>query len=112
MQFDVDAWAERSAIMQFDGGMTRFAAETAAAKAQGLARWQAIKEVENANRNGNPAIGGDRPAAVDGQRGEMPMPEMQPAAEEKNRSMPERVAQAGWAGVVLLALFVQGSWVL
>ena len=50
MQFDVDAWAERSAIMQYDGGMTRFTAETAAAKAQGLARWQAIKEAENAER--------------------------------------------------------------
>ena len=112
MQFDVDAWAERSAIMQYDGGMTRFAAETAAAKAQGLARWQAIKEVENANGDGNPSVGGDRAAAVDGQRGAVSVPGMQPAPEEKNRSMSERVAQAGWAGVVLLALFVQGSWVL
>ena len=46
MQFDADAWAERAAIMQYDGGMTRFAAETTAAKDQGLARWQALQLVK------------------------------------------------------------------
>ena len=67
MQFDADAWAERSAIMQFDGGMTRFAAETAAARLQGVERWQAIRGATNANGNGNSVGCGHRPAALAGE---------------------------------------------
>ena len=111
-ELNVDQFTERAAICEFDGGLTRFAAETAAAREQGMERWQVMEEIRNANGNGNPDIGADRPAALAGQRGAVSVPGMQPAPEEKNRSMPERVAQAGWAGVVLLALFVQGSWVL
>ena len=111
-QLNVDQFTERAAICEFDGGMTRFAAETAAAREQGLERWQVMEEIRNANGNGNPASGGDRPAALAGERGQMPVSRMQSAPEKENRSLPERVAQAGWAGVVLLALFVQGSWVL
>lgn len=65
--FDLDAWAERSAIMEFDGGMTRFAAETAAARLQGLERWQAIKGATDANGNGNLVGCGHRPAALAGE---------------------------------------------
>ena len=106
MQFDVDAWAERSAIMEFDGGMTRFAAETAAAKAQGLARWQAIKEVENANGNGNPGGHGHSPDAVDGGRNADDMPRVQRQPEEENRPMPERQPEAGWDRGVLPSLLI------
>lgn len=45
MSFDKDAFEERAAIMEFDGGLTRFQAETAAAKAQGVERWQAIGKI-------------------------------------------------------------------
>ena len=39
---NIDAFEERAAIMEFDGGMTRFQAETEAAAAQGVQRWEAI----------------------------------------------------------------------
>ena len=115
MQFDVDQFEERAAIAEFDGGATRFAAETMAAQEQGVARWQALKlakEARDAQRDGHSAGGGHSAAPVAREQRPVDLPGMQPAPEEKNRSMPERVAQAGWAGVVLLALFVQGSWVL
>ena len=43
--FNIDQFEERAAICEFDGGMSRFAAETAAAREQGLARWEALKFV-------------------------------------------------------------------
>ena len=39
--FDAEIYEERAAIMEYDGGLSRFEAETFAAKAQGLTRWQA-----------------------------------------------------------------------
>ena len=45
MGFDRDAFEERAAIMEHDGGLTRFRAETAAAAAQGVSRWEAIGDV-------------------------------------------------------------------
>jgi hypothetical protein len=45
MSFDKDAFEERAAIQEFDGGMSRFQAETAAARAQGMERWQIIGKV-------------------------------------------------------------------
>lgn len=39
---DVEAWEERAAIQEYDGGLSRFQAETEAARAQGLSRWEAI----------------------------------------------------------------------
>lgn len=57
---DVDQFLERSAIKEFDGGMSRYQAETEAAKAQGVPRWQALKAVQDANIGGNPRLGGDR----------------------------------------------------
>lgn len=43
MAFDLDAWAERAAIMEYDAGMSRFVAETRAAQDQGVERHDAIK---------------------------------------------------------------------
>ena len=45
---DVDQFEERAAICEFDGGMSRFDAETAAAQEQWLARWQAVKFAKEA----------------------------------------------------------------
>lgn len=42
---DIDAWEERAAIMEFDAGMSRFQAETEAAKAQGATRWEVIDAI-------------------------------------------------------------------
>ena len=108
MTFDLDAWAERSAIMEFDGGMTRFAAETAAAKAQGLARWQAIKEAENAKRSGIAGGHGHSSDAVDGERDADDLPRVQRQPEEEKRPMPERQPEAGRDRGALLSLRLGG----
>lgn len=48
MRFYLDQFEERAAICEFDGGMSRFEAESAAAQEQGFARWQAVKFVKEA----------------------------------------------------------------
>lgn len=53
--FDFPTVDERAAIMEFDGGMTRFDAETSAALEIGKKRWEVFGE----NHNRNPARGGD-----------------------------------------------------
>lgn len=53
---DLDAFEERAAIMEFDGGMTRFQAETEAAKLQGVTRWEAL---QHAKRIGHSATSRD-----------------------------------------------------
>lgn len=56
MKVDLDAWHERAAIMEFDAGMSRFAAETAAAKAQGKTRWEVLeyeKRIGHSERSGD-----------------------------------------------------------
>jgi hypothetical protein len=101
--FDRDAWEERSAIMEFDGGLSRFEAETKAAKAQGLTRWQAMEEIKNADSKRNPAIGGDHGSAHVG-NGSNNLPGMQRAAAEQGGPVSVGVVPAGRGGVELLAL--------
>jgi hypothetical protein len=60
MTFDREAFEERAAIMEYDAGMTRFQAETKAAQAQGVTRWEALGDVarrlvERAGHNGSVA---------------------------------------------------------
>lgn len=40
--FDTDWFEERAAISEYDGGLSRFEAETLAAKEQGFQRWEAM----------------------------------------------------------------------
>ncbi len=49
MTIDVDAFVERAAIIEYDGGFSRFEAETLAAKAQGKSRREALDEVRIRN---------------------------------------------------------------
>ena len=100
--FCADAFAERAAIMEFCGGLPRFEAETLAAKAQGLTRWQAMGAL-NGNGMGNPEPARDRrePAQRNGQ-GSMPMVQPQPA--QQDRSVSERDFPSGRAGVALPSL--------
>lgn len=91
--FDIDAFEERSAIMEFEGGFTRFEAETRAARAQGLSRWQAMQEVRNADRNRNPQGAGDHGSPLVGHNADH-LPTVQPAAAQQNRSLPQRDVQA------------------
>lgn len=100
---DLDQFAERAAIMEFDGGLTRFAAETEAARAQGVTRWQALEAVKNANVIGHSGQGGDFGKATF-RHGSDDLPRMQPDAKEQVGPMPERHIHAGRRDVALLAL--------
>lgn len=107
MQFDVDQFEERAAIAEFDGGATRFAAETMAAQEQGLARWQAVKlakEARDAQRNGHSAGGWHSAAPVAREQRPVGLPGVQPQPKEENQPVLEHHQKAGRAGVVLLAL--------
>jgi hypothetical protein len=99
MTFDPDQFEERAAIMEYDGGMTRFDAETQAARLQGVHRWEAIhavaRRVVEATRHRVEVARQSRPDNVPG---------MQPHPKEENRPMPECEQDAGRGGVELLAL--------
>lgn len=98
MALDLDQFTERAAIREFCGGQTRFAAETGAAREQGLERWQAIrmaKEAEDAQRGGRSAGVGAGAFALARQRGEMPVSTVQPGPKEANRPVPVGQPQAG-----------------
>ena len=84
--FDRDAFEERAAIMEYDGAVSRFRAESQAARAQGLERWEAIGNI--AGRMVERAR--DHRAAMDGQQRPDNMPGVQPASAEKARRLPER----------------------
>jgi hypothetical protein len=102
MTFDPDAFQERAAIMEYDAGMTRFQAETQAARAQGVHRWEAIgaiarRAVEAARHN----------RAVAGQSRADNVPGMQRQPKEENGPVPECEPNAGWHRVELLSLRAQ-----
>lgn len=101
--FDPESFAERAAIMEYDGGLSRFDAETRAAKAQGLTRWQAMEAVRNAERMGNPQQARDHGQA---NVGHMPdaMPGVQHATAQQAGPMPVGDIQAGRDRLELLAL--------
>lgn len=71
---DLDAWAERAAIMEFEGGLPRFKAETYAAHAQGKRRDEVLDEI----RKRDFARARDRGAAVAGQQRSDDVPRVQP----------------------------------
>lgn len=104
MTFDPDAFEERAAIMEYEAGMTRFDAETRAARAQGVNRWEAIghvarRIVEAARDN----------RAVAGQSRADDVPAMQRQPEKENGPVPECEPNAGWHRVELLALRMGGG---
>jgi hypothetical protein len=83
---DLDAFEERAAIMEFCGGLSRFQAETLAAKAQGYNRHEVLNEI----RQRNLAAGRDHGLEVAGQSRADNVPRVQRRAEEENRPMLER----------------------
>ena len=102
--FDLDAWEERSAIMEFDGGLSRFRAETAAAAAQGVTRHEAIRI-----RNSQQA----RDIGTTAERNRQDaMPRLQPGQAKENGSMPIGQLLTGWGGLALLALHMVGGRIL
>jgi len=99
---DVDTFIERAAIMEFDGGLSRFDAETAAARAQGVERWEAMNAVRGIGEARDNRASNERDAADD-------MPAMQPASEEAERPVPVGDVQGGRSCVELLALRMEGG---
>jgi hypothetical protein len=97
---DLDQFENTAAWLEYCDGMTRFQAETEAARRQGLQRWEII----NAKRNGNFERGGNNRQAMAGQQRPDAMPGLQPASEKENGTMPERDAQAGRSGLALSSL--------
>jgi hypothetical protein len=85
MTFDREAFEERSAIMEYEAGMTRFQAETMAAKAQGVSRWEAIGNVA-----GRLVESARDQRAVAGQSRQDHVPGMQPHAAQEARPVPKR----------------------
>lgn len=100
---DLDAFAERAAIMEFDGGLSRFQAETEAARAQGVTRWQALEALKHANGIGHSGKGGNIGSAAI-RHGSDDLPRVQRHAQEQDRPMPERVVPAGRRDMAVLAL--------
>lgn len=108
---DLDAFAERAAIMEFDGGLSRFQAETEAARAQGVTRWQALEALKHANGIGHSGKGWNiGSAAIRHGSDDLPRVQLQP--QEQDRPMPERVVPAGRGRVEMLALPVSGWGIL
>jgi hypothetical protein len=107
-ELEMDTWNERAAIMQFDGGMSRFQAETKAAQGLGRERWEFV----DAERKRDSEIGGDRGATMAGQQRPDHLPGVQPAPEKENGPVPERDAQTGRGGVALPSLRPQRRGVL
>ncbi len=101
--FDRDAFEERAAIAEFDGGLSRFEAETLAAKAQGLTRWQALEAIKDEDGKRNLARGGDHGSADEWDRSHG-LSAVQRHAQKQGGPMPERVVPAGWGGLAVLAL--------
>ena len=77
--FDKDAFEERAAIQQYEAGLSRLDAETQAAKAQGLNRWEAIGEINKRliqrARDRSPQVAGGQHADN--------MPAMQPSKKKE-----------------------------
>lgn len=99
----MEAFEERAAIIEFDGGLSRFEAETLAAKAQGLSRWQALEAVRNAERMGNSQSARDHGQTAQ-RHGSNDLSAMQPTQAEQGRGVPKRDIQTGRGGVEMLAL--------
>lgn len=85
---DVDRWMERAAIMEFDGGLSRFEAETKAAAEQGVLRREARDAARRALEQAR-----DQRAAMAQRTGANDVPGMQRGAAEENRPVP--VGQRG-----------------
>lgn len=98
---DRDAFEERAAIAEFDGGLSRFQAETLAAKEQGLTRWEALNAIRMGHSEGarDQRETGNRNATGN-------LPAMQPKPEKQDGAMPVRDVQAGRGGLEMLALRV------
>lgn len=104
MVFDLDAWEERAAIMEYDAGMSRFRAETMAARQQGVERHEAIRirNLEQARHQ----------RQADERHGSDNLPGVQPPKAEKERPVSVGNVSAGWGAGVLPPLRMEDGRIL
>ncbi len=95
---DIDAFVERAAIKEYDGGLSRFRAETEAAAEQGFARWKVIHALLERNSASARHHGG-----TDVRHGPDDLSQMQRRSDEKDRPLPQRDVPGGRGGVEMLA---------
>ena len=101
---DRDQFEQTAAWLEYCDGMSRFEAETEAARRQGYKR----HEVINANGIGHSARGRDNGQAAARQPADN-VSRVQPAPTQEIRSMLVGLILAGWGGVELLALRLVGG---
>lgn len=82
---NLDEFEERAAIMEFDGGMSRFRAETLAAQRQGYQRRDALDAISKRNTRQAP----DHGQALE-RNGSDDLSRMQSGPKEQEGSVPER----------------------
>lgn len=96
---DVDAFENTAAWLEYCDGMSRFGAETEAARRQGKTRWEALNEIRKRNfeqqRDKRSQSCGDTAHDV---------PTVQSRQEKEARPVFERDVQAGRDSMALLAL--------
>ena len=81
--FDLELFEERAAIMEFDGGLSRYKAEAEAARLQDLERWQVIEYV----KNGTLEQIRDHSASLAQRAGQDNLPTVQHVQAQENRPM-------------------------
>lgn len=82
---DLDQFEERAAIMEFDGGLSRFRAETLAAQAQGKQRREVLDEIGKRHI----ARQRDHGAATE-RHSQGDLSSVQSVSEKQERPLPER----------------------
>lgn len=87
---DLDEWEERAAILEFEQGMTRFAAETGAARSLGFRRFEAT----NAKRQRDSEQARGHGSAVERHDADH-LPGVLGASAEQEGSLPQRVVPVG-----------------
>ncbi len=97
---------ERAALMEFDGGLSRFDAETKSAEAQGYTRWQAMQEVRRENSRGDTQRAGHN-GTTDERDSSHNVPGVQPTSTQQDRAVPERNVHTGSGSLVLSSLPVE-----
>lgn len=102
---DIEAFEERAAIMEFDGGLSRFRAETLAAAAQGKRRDEVMNEI----RRRDSERARHRAGALARQQRADDLPGVQPAPQEEARPVSERHEDGGRDPLGVLALRLEGG---
>lgn len=101
---DRGAFEERAAIAEYCGGLTRFHAETLAAKEQGMSRHEAL----NAIRMGHPA-GAQHQRSAGNWNAAGHLSAVQSGEKEQDRPMPVRDVHGRGGSVVLPSLRLEGG---